>query len=401
LTGGANINRYEHSLGAAYLAWKCVNAWPQKILDKTKRNIVLSALLHDLGTTAFGHSVQYVLDTKGYEHESVYDIVTQQEGSTQSKYSYQHVRAEPIYFGMPKRLVHLIPDKDLKEINDIVKGHGFYAPLINGTIDLDNLDNVYRLAYHIGLVKSGDTPLALAQSMWIEDGKLIVEDDAYTLLEEWYEVRRSLYKFLLLNPDEFSAKCMLEEALFLAQSRSSIYFSWHDVDYELLKKLSKCSYEVSSIISRLMIGDLYGCAGIYSTSNINAYDMLVDQKFRQSLERKIEVDLRKVKYSGLKSASIAIHAIKDVNKTQRQIKVKTNKGKLVTIGSPSKEVLIGVFFKNVHLSVTAIKEDMLDQCHVSLIAREALIDTFKDSNIKELPLYDEAVSESYESIGAH
>jgi uncharacterized protein len=401
LTGGANINRYEHSLGTAYLALKCVEAWPHKISEREKQRIVLAALLHDLGTTAFGHSVQYVLDTKGYVHESVYDIITQDGEVRDGKYNYQLARMEPIYFGMPKRLAHLIPSDDLKAINDMVNGLGPYYPLINGTVDLDNLDNVYRLAYHIGLIRSGDTPLELARSVWVEKGKLVIEDAVSSKLEEWYEVRRTLYRYLLLNPDEFSAKCMLEEALFLAQARPSMSFSWHDVDYQLLEKLSNCSYDVSSIISRLMLGDLYGCIGIYSTSNIAAYEMFTDPETRSSIEKSIEGRIRKLSHTSFKSAIITIHAIKDVNKTQRQVKALTSKGKTLVIGEPSREVLMGVFFKNAHLSMTLIRQELLEEWGVSKVVQKVLRDVVKDTSIKELTPYGEANSTNNEAVATH
>jgi uncharacterized protein len=402
LPGGANINRYEHSLGAAYLALQCVSSWPKPINENTKKRIVLAALLHDLGTTAFGHSVQYVLDTRGYQHESVYDIITQQDASDkQSKYTYQQAKMEPIYFGLPKRLVRLIDDDDLRAINEIVKGKGPYAPLVNGTVDLDNLDNVYRLAYHIGLVHATDVPLKLAGAMWTEDGQLVIKDNVSDLVEDWYRVRRTLYHYLLLNPDEFSAKCMLEEALYLAQMRSSHLFSWNDVDYQLLDKLSTCSDEVRNIVSRLMIGDLYGCIGIYSTACIDSYEMLTDQSFRHSVEREMGDQIRKLKHTSLKSTILAIHAIKDVNKTQRQVILKTDKGRQLSIGTPSSQVLIGVFFKNAHFSMTSMPHSMLEEYGVSHQVGEVLKKVFKDSEVKELTLYGEAFNADCDVVGAH
>src|SRR6266498_4717180 len=59
LTGGANTNRYEHALGTAYLALESLKNWSRPLDKKTEQIIVLSALLHDVGSAAFGHSVQY------------------------------------------------------------------------------------------------------------------------------------------------------------------------------------------------------------------------------------------------------------------------------------------------------------------------------------------------------
>lgn len=391
LTGGANVNRYEHSLGAAYLALRCVEAWPYKLDEKTKRRIVLATLLHDVQTTAFGHSVQYVLDTQGYEHESLYEMVDSASYSVNSRFTYQYARIQPIYFGMPKRLATLLNSDDISPICDIVAGVEPYGVLVNGSIDLDNIDNVFRLAYHIGLVHSGKTPLMLAESMWVKNGHLVLRDSSYPLLSEWYETRRLLYRYLLLNPDEFSAKCMLEEALLLAQERSNISFYWHDVDYQLLEKLEKSSPEVSSIISRLMLGDLYGCIGIYTTKHTEAYNTLINPVQRHALEQTIEQRIRMIKHAPFKSAIISIHSIRDINKTERKITALTDRGRTIEIGVPSKQILIGVFFKNVHLSMALIKPKVLKELAISEIIRKGIGDAIGDPSIKELVLYNEAI----------
>src|SRR5271166_3008294 len=61
LTGASNINRYEHSLGTCFLALTCVNTWPvlKPIGEQEQKNLVLAALLHDIATPPFGHSVEY------------------------------------------------------------------------------------------------------------------------------------------------------------------------------------------------------------------------------------------------------------------------------------------------------------------------------------------------------
>lgn len=415
LTGGANISRYEHSLGTAYLAMQSTQVWPWGLDAKTHRRIILAALLHDVGSSAFGHSIQYVISPEGFEHESFYDIINPESHRESEKYGYQDTLMQPIYFGMPKRLVHILPDDDLRAINEIISGKGPYGPLINGNIDLDNIDNVFRLAYHIGIVRSGKTPLNLAQSIRIINGQLVLDDGACHFVEDWYNVRRELYRYLLLNPDEFSAKCMLQEALELARRVTSVPFVWNDVDFDLLEKLAKSTGEVPSIISRLMLGDLYGCVGIYSTSSVEVHDELsnkaadhalkveqlanlyqeqpelIQLPMRRSLEKLLEDLLRGLGIGDLKTALIAIHTIKDVNKTQRQIRILTSKGKYIEIGDPTRRVLIGVFFKNAHLSMSKISPDLLEKWRVRNIVREFLKTQLMDPNIEELIPYGEAL----------
>lgn len=409
LTGGANTNRYEHSLGTAYLATKCVESASLRMDESTTRRIVLAALLHDVGSAAFGHSVQYVLDSQGYRHESLFEMITSgaqhapklpkqpalfdssngADDSTAQKYDYRHALVEPIYFGLPPRLASLIPDDELKTISQMVEGEGPYHALINGTVDLDNIDNVFRLAYHMGLVRSGQAPLKLASSMMIEKENLVIDDGAIDSLKEWYEIRKTLYRYLLLNPDEFSAKCMLQEALENAQGQSTFSFAWQDVDYQLLERLSKCSDETSAIISRLMIGDLYGCIGLYSCPELSFNAQLGDPLNRRQMELDLGTRIRAVGSSALRSAVIGLHPILDDNKTQRPVKAIATSGKCVEIGAPIRRVLVGVFFKNIHLGMAAIDRGNLAKLGVLEIVSNWLEEIAKCSEIEELEPYAE------------
>ena len=121
---------------------------------------------------------------------------------------------------MGRELVNnIITPEEYDVIGQMVCGKGKLGPLISGTIDLDNIDNVFRMAYHIGIVKSGSMALELARSILVNDNGIIVKHEAKPLLEEWQRIRYELYKLLLLNPEEFSGKCMLSDAISLAKRK--------------------------------------------------------------------------------------------------------------------------------------------------------------------------------------
>ena len=52
---------------------------------------------------------------------------------------------------------------------DTITGKGTLGKLLSGTMDLDNIDNVCRLAYHMGIFNNKTLPIELAKSIWIED----------------------------------------------------------------------------------------------------------------------------------------------------------------------------------------------------------------------------------------
>jgi hypothetical protein len=389
LTGGANINRYEHAIGTCFLAQECLKSWPllNPISEKERKLFLLAALLHDVPSAAFGHTVEYIESKFGFEHEAFRYVIT---GRKQTDYLYKSTTLEPIFFGLHRELPSKINEEELNEIDEIIKGKGRFGPLLNFTMDLDNIDNVFRLAYHIGLVKSGETPLRLARSLYIENNKLTVKKYVIPLIEEWHNVRKKLYKFLLLNPEEFSAKCMLTEAIEIAKSKEIYPFSWCDVDYEFLKKLSKVSSESSIIISRLLKGDLYGCVGIFSTTKIDKYEIFNHAEKRIEIEKELSEKVRSKSSSRFKSAMIAIHPIIDVNKTERQVCIQTDDGRIVKIGQSSNQLLLGVFFKNVDLNTYKIKNistNTMDKIRQEIY--NYLSDILEDQNLREIELYGE------------
>ena len=387
LTGGANINRYEHAIGTCFLAQECINSWPllNPISEKERKLFLLAALLHDVPSAAFGHTLEYIESKFGFEHEAFKYTIT---GGTD--YLYKSATLEPIFFGLHRELLSKVSEEDLGKIDEIIKGGGRFGPLINATMDLDNIDNVFRLAYHIGLVKSGETPLRLARSLYSEKDKLVVRKEAIHLIREWHNVRKRLYTLLLLNPEEFSAKCMLSEAIEIAKSKEIYPFRWCDVDYEFLEKLSKVSSEASIIISRLLKGYLYGCIGIFSTTKIGKYEIFNDIRKRTEIEKELSNKVRSMSSSRFKSAMIAIHPIIDVNKTERQVCIQTDDNTVVKIGASSNRLLLGVFFKNIDLSMYKIKNIPTDTMHkIHQEIYNYLSDILEDQNIQEIELYGE------------
>ena len=481
LTGGANINRYEHAIGTCYLAQICLENWPplNPISENEIKYFLLAALLHDVVSGAFGHSIQYI---EGFEHEKDFKyVITGEKGG---RYQYRSLSTEPIFFGMQRELLERIGDvfkekslikimEHVEKIGEIIAGRGRFGPLINSIMDLDNIDNVFRLAYHIGLVNSGEIPLKLAKSLYIKDNKLVIKKEAIPLIEKWYDVRKKLYSFLLLNPEEFSAKCMLTEAIELAKIKERQPFSWYHVDFEVLEKLHKISFirisfkklisyditsneklkkeldksiipeefkpilkqcgidvsspiniekinddewkiksnkecivkdkrkkffiyeihpgsrDISEIVSRLMKGELYGCIGIFSTSKIEKNDIFTSFDEKRELEDELSSIIRKFG-SNFKRAMIAIHSIIDVDKTERQVIIQTEDNKTIKVGRSSKQLLIGVFFRNNDINM--YKLDNIEPKKLNKFRQEVykyLSEILYDPKLQEMKLYGE------------
>lgn len=461
ITGASNINRFEHSIGTCYLAWQCIKNWPplNPIYPQDKKNLLLAALFHDITSTPFGHSLQYVEEKDGFEHERFLYAIDSIQNSKKNNYEYKGSTLEPIFFGMYRELSNKLSDKEKREIDDIISGKGRYGPLINSLMDLDNIDNVYRMSYHIGLPICREIPLKLAKSLYIKNNQLKIKNKSINLVKKWYLTRVKLYKLLLLNPEEFSAKCMLNDAIEFSKIAQHPTWNWFDIDYELLNNLKnmknpdleylkedlgklkihnfnffqnryeknkllnhlkknniflegkKISFEkygkgykltvdrkkfyfeknednsiklyllgpykpnISSIITRLMKGELYGCIGIFSTDNLEINKLISNNEIKNILESKISLKIKDHLINKIHPI-ISIHTIEDYNKTKRQIKIEDSSGKWHTIGHISKDLFIGVFLRNKKLDIYQLNKLPLDlnliREKVSLILKKLL-----------------------------
>ena len=391
LIGGANISRYEHAVGTFRLAQECIGSWPARepLTAEEQRLLLLSALFHDVASSAFGHSVEYIESLDGFEHERAFARMAL--GSNDGGYDYASADREPFFFGLPRGIASKVPKDDIRKIGDIIAGRGHLGPLLNSAMDLDNIDNVYRMAYHIGLVRSGDDALKLARSLSMMDRGLIITEDALPQVKSWHNVRKRLYELLLLNPEDYSAKCMLTDAIVAAKRASDKPFSWQDVDFQLVERLSRVSADSSVIVQRLMSGDLYGCVGIFSTTHVESYRRLLDAKARGDVAARLFASIRDNFRPRFRSAAISLHPILDVNKTERQVRITTDSGRDVVIGASSNRLLIGVFFRDKDLSMSE-----LDKLPTAILgelrerARQALSRALSLDDLVGIDHYNEA-----------
>ena len=216
LSGAANISRYEHSVGTALLAGR--TAKHLGLTNPDKHKLVLAALLHDVAITPYGHLMEegFAYAEMRYDHER--HLLQILQGETEhGTHDYQIFRGLSVGFRKvlsrrPYDTLGILP----ADVMQIIQGKGWLGPLVNGSIDLDNIDNVCRMAYHIGIPHRRELPLALTQAFVVRNGSICLHGDHLDAINEWLRLRYRLYNVLMTNPTDFSAKAMLVEAIRLA-----------------------------------------------------------------------------------------------------------------------------------------------------------------------------------------
>lgn len=193
--------RWEHSLGVAYLASVCAKA--RGLNQNDTAHLVIGALLHDVATPPFGHTVEYVLPDFDHELESVRLLGELSLGDA--------VPNTPIFasqlpqFGAACETVRrkFGIKVDQSSIASSIVGGGPLGFLIKGTLDLDNSDNVIRAGHYLGISVDRGLPLQLAKWLASLNGApLDLATSTEPIVQQWLKFRTALYSSFFNASDE-------------------------------------------------------------------------------------------------------------------------------------------------------------------------------------------------------
>lgn len=337
VTGASEISRFEHTIGVMHLTKTWCKA--HKMPESTSREIIAAAVLHDMQTGPFGHSMQYVLEDNELDTAFIHDDLSHGWRSTY----HQDMLARASFAGKPFSAQSFL-GKSWEAVAKIIRGEGPYGPLIAGTMDLDNIDNVVRLAFHVGVADKSDAGIAeqLARDLIPLNGGISLPSSAIPTVKRWQKVRHDLYRLLLLDWAEFSAKAMLTRAIELATTHEIVGAdSWIRTDAEFLEDLERKAIgeaqNVRDLVRRLRYGDLYIPLFLGGTPSIDMYSMLSEIEFKHGFEASL------ARLSGVKGVLILTHFILDKGKTDRAITLTSESGAQHVIGEDSRQLLCGLF----------------------------------------------------------
>jgi HD superfamily phosphohydrolase len=159
-------------------------------------------------------------------------------------------------------------EKYLVEVVSALKGQGRFGRCIAGDIDLDNLDNLVRIAFHMGLPVDRELPVGIAAEITgiDETGRPIFSEKSIVLIKKWLALRWSVYEHLMLSRDDFIGKVMLIYATVLAYTRGELGLpehAWTLSDRQLIDHLLQSkNREISRTVRAWLVHDLWPLADL-------------------------------------------------------------------------------------------------------------------------------------------
>ncbi|MFW5704529.1 MAG: HD domain-containing protein [Nanoarchaeota archaeon] len=154
----ATHTRFSHSIGVYYLMSKILQRI--KTTEKDKKNLLIAALLHDIGHGPFSHMWEKVFPH--FNHEDA--------------------------------TREILEKLKLPEVQKILDKEHKFSPLISSMIDVDKLDYMARDSYFCG-VSYGLTEVDyIMQSFNVKDKKIVINKKSIPSIENLINQRITLYK---------------------------------------------------------------------------------------------------------------------------------------------------------------------------------------------------------------
>jgi HD superfamily phosphohydrolase len=275
--GFAEISRFQHSAGVAHLAGEAAAALGLSRADTL--NLVAAALYHDAASPPFGHAMEAVLkEHYGYDHEAETVRLIRENGDGGAEAGEAFFAGAPVGIGrVVRRRRFADQGADCARIAELAGGQGALGPLIQGTMDLDNIDNVYRAAMAMGISQAVEAPRILARSFRLVRGRVGVSETAVKFVRHWQRTRRAVYGALLADAYDFSLQGMLKHALEVAVAPADgappLLHRWHwrltDVDLAAVLAQRRTT---KAILDRMRLGRVYPVIGFYRVDDPQALE---------------------------------------------------------------------------------------------------------------------------------
>jgi len=286
---GAHHTRLEHSLGTYYMA---IQAAEKLSLNREEKEIITcAAILHDIGHGPFSHTLESILrDTLNVDHVDLTEKLINGEHTIFDEKEKDYVGSSSVFDILNKH------EMDLKGIISIIRGETHKKPylsqLLNGSVDVDQLDYLVRDAYYTGVSYGMIDTERFLQTLLINDNKLAVRKKGVGVIENILMARTLMYSSVYFHKTVRIAELMLSKAIEMISETEPFEF-FKMTDAELINELNKMGSFQHEIATRLKYRNLFKQA--YSASylnldqeEINIINKLEDINFRKKKEEEIE-----------------------------------------------------------------------------------------------------------------
>ncbi len=213
----ANHTRFEHVLGAMYLAGLLGETLPVNLSGHQIQQLRLAALLHDVGHGPFSHVFEpLMIHYLGKTHEDLVPWLVNETDIAD--------RLENAGFN-PKTLGRLAVGR----LGD--RKRPFLDQVISSSVDVDKMDFLVRDSFHTGAGYGSIDVHRLVYTMDILDGNLSVDGTAVATLESFLLARLESFRTIYFHRASRAVQIMIVKALESAKDELGLLDFEEPIDY--------------------------------------------------------------------------------------------------------------------------------------------------------------------------
>lgn len=271
-TTGVCASRAEHSRGVRYLAKLLCQ---QKNLKPFAKNLKLAATLHDIGSPPFSHlSESFQMEITSQTHEQFSrDMITN------------------------TKIAKVIKKQggNIETILKYIEGDNLpISDFINGTIDLDNLDNTLRFGQSMGLIDASQyyDPTMIIKSYIYKDKKISLDGKYLPAIKSWEQCRDQVYQYVYSH-ENLSQAAMIIRALYFALQENELKKSFFKkTDDTATQYLLGCNPKTFNLINRVSHWQFYKPVFTYKRTVKRSKDRLHNMKLSQEISDQLSQSLK-------------------------------------------------------------------------------------------------------------
>ena len=276
----ANHTRFEHVLGAMYLAGVLGEALRVELTTRQKQELRLAALLHDIGHGPFSHVFEpLMIRHLGKTHE---DLVPWLVAETEISSKLEKAGLNPKSIGQLA----------IGRLGD--KRRPFLDQVISSSVDVDKMDFLVRDSFHTGAGYGSIDVNRLLYTMDVLDGNLAVDGTAVATLESFLLARLESFRTVYFHRTSRAVQIMIVKALEAAKDELGLLTFDEPMDYLKLddynvwSNLKDCKKSMR-IIHDLETRRLLKCAyerTVFAREEIVS-NVISNEKVRDEMEEEI------------------------------------------------------------------------------------------------------------------
>ncbi len=323
--------RLPHSIGVTYLAVEL--AHKSNLSTRKTKELLAAAILHDAAIPPYGHLVESELKRidQSFNHEETLSSMI--KGVIGDGNDYQE-----IVFGKHLQLSKILQrhNVDQDSVINLVCPNKGQRSAVSADIDIDNIDNVHRMAAMLGWDHAKENILKIRSHMKLDEKSgLTFSTDAIEPLNQWLDFRQRIYTMIIAHPECIPYNALQTDLVRLAVANEIITPQlWFKTEPEFEEDLRKHP-KTEKLAKQLIAGCDYQLIDYVWFKNFKALHKRKNSEISELMNEKIKAPFNDAGYFVWNEKGLV----------SREIEVTINSSQKVKLGQDSTSCMIALVKK--------------------------------------------------------